>query len=148
MRKGVSPVVAVVLLLLMVVAAAGGVYVWTQGLLGGRQQRAAQELATQLEFRDVQCRAGSDASDELDFFLVNSGEVTVDGSEVRMYLYSVASGDLVTTRTVTHSDIQPGGTWDGSATFGPNMTSGREYRVEFEFVNQDSYTVTGNCQAS
>ncbi|MDY6768736.1 MAG: archaellin/type IV pilin N-terminal domain-containing protein [Candidatus Nanohaloarchaea archaeon] len=151
-KKGITPVVAMVLLLMMTVAAAGAAFAWTQGILSGQQQEATQALNTEVAIRGLNCAAGG-ASPELDFFLNNVGSTTVSASapgSVTVYLYSVSTGNLVTTESTSHSnDLAPNDNWDGTLDFsGADMTAGIEYRVEFEFSNQGSYTVSDTCQAS
>lgn len=146
MRKGITPVVAMVLLLMMTVAAAGGAYVWTQGIIGGQQEQAEEQLNTEVQVRDLQCAAGG-TDPELDFFLSNTGSTTV-GGDMTVYLYNVSTGDLATTTSLSPGDIQPGDNLDSTTNFSDvDMVNGLDYRVEFEFVNQGSYTVTGTCQA-
>ncbi|MDY6773939.1 MAG: archaellin/type IV pilin N-terminal domain-containing protein [Candidatus Nanohaloarchaea archaeon] len=144
-REGITPVVAVVLLLMMTVAAAGAFYAFTQGIIGGRQEQARQQLNTELQIKGLSC---TESGDDVDFFLVNSGDATVDASDVTLYLYNVSTGELSDTTSASAGDIAPGGNWDSTADFGANLVGGLEYRVEFEFTNQGSYTVSGTCQAS
>ncbi|MDY6776931.1 MAG: archaellin/type IV pilin N-terminal domain-containing protein [Candidatus Nanohaloarchaea archaeon] len=145
-RKAITPVVAVVLLLMMTVAAAGAFYVWTQGLIGGQTGKARQRLSTEMQIMDLSCDA---ANDGLDFFISNTGEASVDAAEVRVYVYNVSTGNLADTTTISRGDIAPGNTWDGTAAVpNANLLNGFDYRVQFEFVNQNSYTITETCQAS
>lgn len=152
-RKGITPVVAIVLLLMMTVTAAGAAFAWTQGVLQGQQEQTSQRLNTEVTLRSLDCAAGG-SSPELQFYLDNTGSVTVPASasgSVTVYLYNVSTGDLVdTVETSRGSDIKPGEAWDGSISSfpGANMKDGLEYKVQFEFTNQGSYTVSGTCQAS
>ncbi|MFB6294762.1 MAG: archaellin/type IV pilin N-terminal domain-containing protein [Candidatus Nanohaloarchaea archaeon] len=150
-HKGITPVVAMVLLLFMTVAAAGAAYAWTQGIIGGQQQDATQQLNTQLAVQDIQCDA---SNNELDYLLTNQGSTTVDASDVTVYKYSVSTGNLDGTASISDGDITPGSNWGSLAGGGQStitafsFTNGREYRIEFEFTNQGSYTVSDTCQAS
>lgn len=150
MRKGVTPVVATVLLLMMTVAAAGGFYVWQQTITGGQQEETTERLNTELKVKDIQCDAGAD---QVDYVLQNSGSATVDASAVTIYQYNVSTGSLWATTTLSDGEIPTGETW-GSIAGGAQNTitafsfvAGDEYRIQFEFTNQNSYTISGNCQA-
>ncbi len=145
MRKGITPVVAMVLLLMMTVAAAGAAYIWTQGIISGQQEEAEQQLDTEITVRDLQCTA---SNGEIDFFLDNTGSTTVEAGDITVYLYSVADDSLVNTLDTSASDLAPGDEWDSTESFdSSDMDAGNDYRVEFEFTNQGSYTISERCQA-
>ncbi len=150
MRKGITPVVATVLLLMMTVAAAGAFYTFQQGIVGGEQDEATERLNTELVVRDLQCDA---ATGEVDYLLQNTGSAAVDASSVTVFKYNVSTGALAGTTTVSSSDIEPGSTWGSiaggsqSTLTGFVFTAGQSYRIEFEFTNQNSYTIDETCQA-
>lgn len=147
-RKGITPVVAIVLLLMMTVAAAGGAYTWVTGIIGQGQEEASSSLNRQIEVIDVACNAGG-TSPAVDFFLTNSGSTDIDANSVTIYLFNVSTGNLLDTNSgQSNGNMAPGSDWPGTADFtAEDMAQGRQYRVEFEFDNEDGYTVEGTCQA-
>lgn len=140
-RKGITPVVAVVLLLMMTVAAAGGAYTWVTGIVAQGQEQGSESLNRQVEVRDVSCATGG----SVDFFLANTGSSSVDANDVTVYQYNVSSGDLMTTSSISNGALSPGSNWDSSTSMNA-MNAGWQYRIEFEFVNEDGYVIQGNCQ--
>ncbi len=144
-RKGITPVVAIVLLLMMTVAAAGGAYTWVTGIISQGQEEGTNTLNRQIEVMDISCTGST-----VDFFLTNSGSTSVDANSVTIYQYDVSDGSLMTTVDSSNGNMAPGDDWDqtsGLSGFN-SMTAGNEYRIEFEFDNENGYSVEGTCQAT
>ncbi len=157
-RKGITPVVAIILLLMLVIVAVGGMWGWISGFIGGAQEDATAEFRTELEVRDIICTDAS-GDDELQWFIMNTGETDVSANDVRIYIYNVSNGNLVVQEDVTSGlpgagTLAAGDTWNYLASDdGPFMwtsadpfTAGNSYRVEIEFVD-DGHTVEDTCQA-
>ncbi len=145
-RSGITPVVAIVLLLMMTVAAAGGAYAWVEGIIGDAEGQGEDTLDRDVQLRDLVCYDNS----TVEFFLANVGTAEVDANAVTIYQYETASGDLMTSTDTSYSGgiLAVNDDWSDTTGSALNaMTAGADYRIEFEFDNEDGYMVTGSCQA-
>lgn len=143
-RRGITPVVAIVLLLMMTVAAAGGAYAWVNDVVGQSQEQGEEQLDRNVALRDLVCSGTT-----VQFYLANTGSADVDANSVTVYQYNVSTGNLITTTDISYGNgvLSAGSDWDSSATVN-SMTPGRDYRIAFEFDNEEGYTVDGTCQAT
>ncbi|MCJ7450845.1 MAG: hypothetical protein MUP58_03850 [Candidatus Nanohaloarchaeota archaeon QJJ-9] len=146
-RKGITPVVAVVLLLLITVGTVATAWAWINGFIGDQQERTAEKLNTQVEFRDLVCNSGDDS---VEFYVKNTGSTAVTSTSVEAYVYNVSDGALVSSVDVTSAftnSMDPDDDVDSNFTVSGGLTPGLQYEVRVEFSDHNNYIITDTCQA-
>lgn len=137
LRKGMTPVVAIVLLILMSVALLIAAWDWFENLQEEMADDIEDDVRTQLS---VEMDCTSNGVDQVEFFIKNVGDQSVDASQVDVFIYD-ETGDLhntVTTSWDTKNFTNPGGFDDATVPVtGPGLTAGAFYTVELAFPDFD-----------
>lgn len=152
MRKGLSPVVAIILLVFMTVAAAGGAFTFLRQTQEGFKRETIQTVETKVRIIDLDCNGTW-----VNSTLKNSGNARLDLREVDLFIRERASGNLNTTLSrpglnlsaneTSGSIEEPGGVGRYATDLSAPFQSGRDYEIQYSFVNNGGVSAFGICTA-
>ncbi|RLJ02860.1 MAG: hypothetical protein DRP11_02485 [Candidatus Aenigmatarchaeota archaeon] len=133
MKKGITPVIAMILLLLIVVSLAGGFMIWINSTWGTLQNRATEDITTQIQQQQKKIRIENCDINNEQVVIRNMGSADINatlvgGSPQDLTIYY--NGALVTNPTITPAIIPPNtiATVDLSVA-GYNLVTGDKVRI-------------------
>ena len=103
-KRGLSPVIATVLLISLSLALAIIVFFWARSFIAERVQKQGQEIGAFCEQTVFNVEAVKDATNNINIYLTNTGNVPIYGIEVR----SKKIGEVAVVETFVNKNIYAG----------------------------------------